>query len=141
MDEVHVSFVHRDGGTHGAMQDLPQISAEETGWGMLRTGTRANGGVRLSLHYAPNCTRVLVRSSAGMDGIGGWAEIYFSFTPIDDENHLWMITSHMKVTGKEAEAFRDKRKAFYASMENDPSSLEVALELMAGFARWDWIYL
>ena len=72
MDEVHVSFVHRDGGTHGAMQDLPQISAEETGWGMLRTGTRANGGVRLSLHYAPNCTRVLVRSSAGMDGIGGW---------------------------------------------------------------------
>ena len=132
MDEVHVSFVHRDGGTHGAMQDLPQISAEETGWGMLRTGTRANGGVRLSLHYAPHCTRVLVRSSAGMDGIGGWAEIYFSFTPIDDENHLWMITSHMKVTGKEAEVFRDKRKAFYASMENDPSSLEVALELMAG---------
>ena len=136
MDEVHVSFVHRDGGTHAAMQDLPKISAEETGWGMLRMGQRANGGVRHTLHYAPNCTRVLVPPSAGMDGIGGWAEIYFSFTPIDDENHLWMITSHMKVTGAEADAFREKRKEFYANLAKDRSSLEVALELMAGHGSY-----
>ncbi|NQV57700.1 MAG: hypothetical protein HQ503_17695, partial [Rhodospirillales bacterium] len=132
MDEVHVSFVHRDGGTHAAMQDLPQISAEETDWGLVRYGKRANGGLRISLHYAPNCTRVIVPPSVGMDGIGGWAEIYFSFTPIDDENHLWMITSHVKVTGDEADVFRQKRKEFYANLEKDRPSLDVALDLMAG---------
>jgi len=136
MDEVHVAFVHRDGGTHAAMQDLPKISAEETDWGMLRHGQRGGGGVRATLHYAPNCTRVLVPPSAGMDGIGGWAEIYFSFTPIDDENHLWMITSHMKVTGDDAEAFRKKRKEFYENLAKDRSSLEVALELIAGHGSY-----
>lgn len=43
-----------------------------------------------------------------------------------------MITSHMKVTGDEAEAFRAKRKEFYENLEKDWPSLEVALELMAG---------
>ncbi len=132
MDEVHVSFVHRDGGTHTAMQDLPAISAEETDWGMVRYGKRASGSVRTTLHYAPTCTRVIVPPSAGMEGVGGWVEIYFSFTPIDDENHLWMITSHVKVTGKEADAFRKKRKEFYANLDEAAPSLDVALELIQG---------
>ncbi len=37
MDEVHVAFVHRQGGSHSGMYDLPEIGAEETDWGMLRT--------------------------------------------------------------------------------------------------------
>ena len=37
--------------------------------GMLRLGTRKNGKVRVSLHYAPNITRVLVPPRAGMDGV------------------------------------------------------------------------
>ncbi|MDA0238933.1 MAG: Rieske 2Fe-2S domain-containing protein, partial [Proteobacteria bacterium] len=132
MDEVHVSFVHRDGGTHAAMHDLPLISAEETDWGMLRKGTRSHGGVRHTLHYAPNCTRVIVPPSMGMDGIGGWAEIYFSFTPIDDENHLWLITSHVKVTGKEADEFREKRAEFWKTIGESRPALDVAVDLMAG---------
>jgi 5,5'-dehydrodivanillate O-demethylase len=132
MDEVHVSFVHRDGGTHTAMQDLPEISSEETDWGMIRYGKRAAGGIRTSIHYAPNCTRVIVPPSAGMDGVGGWAEIYFGFTPIDDENHLWLITSHVKVTGDEAKAFRKKRKEFYENVDKAQPSLDAALDLIAG---------
>ena len=30
LDEVHVSFVHRTGGSHQGMYDLPAIAAEET---------------------------------------------------------------------------------------------------------------
>jgi 5,5'-dehydrodivanillate O-demethylase oxygenase subunit len=104
MDEVHVAFAHQPGGSHAEMSvDLPIITAEETDWGVLRFGTRRTGKVRQTLHYAPNLTRVMVPPLAGMDGVGGWSEIYFSFTPVDDGNHLWLITSHVEVTGKDAE--------------------------------------
>ena len=76
MDEVHVAFVHRAGGSHAKLsQDLPVISAEEKDWGMLRIGKRASGKVRHTLHYAPNIVRVIVPPLAGMDGVGGWPEI------------------------------------------------------------------
>ena len=113
MDEVHVAFAHQPGGSHAKLSaDLPIITAEETDWGMLRYGTRKSGKVRHTLHYAPNLTRVIVPPLAGMDGVGGWTEIYFSFTPVDDENHLWLITSHVAVTGKEADAYRAKRAEY-----------------------------
>ena len=86
MDEVHVAFTHQPGGSHAKLSaDLPIITAEETDWGMLRFGTRRTGKVRQTLHYAPNVTRVIVPPLAGMDGVGGWSEIYFSFMPVDDE--------------------------------------------------------
>jgi 5,5'-dehydrodivanillate O-demethylase len=110
MDEVHVAFTHAPGGSHAKLSaDLPVITAKETDWGMLRFGTRASGKVRHTLHYAPGRVRVLVPPLAGLDGAGGWPEIIFSFTPVDDENCLWLITSKVFVTGAEAETFRQKR--------------------------------
>ena len=132
MDEVHVAFVHRPGGSHKNIQDLPIVGAEETDWGMLRTGTRANGKVRRSLHYMPNVTRVIVPPVAGMDGVGGWVEIFFNFTPIDDENHLWLITSNVMVSGKEAEAYRAKRAEYHQKIAAAPPARDIAVELMAG---------
>jgi 5,5'-dehydrodivanillate O-demethylase len=132
MDEVHVAFVHRPGGSHSKIQDLPVVGAEETDWGMLRTGTRANGKVRRSLHYMPNVTRVLVPPVAGMDGVGGWVEIFFSFTPIDDENHLWLITSNVSVSGAEADAFRAKRAEYHRRIAEARPAKDLAVELMAG---------
>jgi 5,5'-dehydrodivanillate O-demethylase oxygenase subunit len=110
MDEVHVAFTHAPGGSHAKLSaDLPVITAKETDWGILRFGTRANGKVRHTLHYVPGRVRVLVPPLAGLDGAGGWPEIIFSFTPVDDENCLWMITSKVFVTGADAETFRQKR--------------------------------
>ena len=60
MDEVHVAFVHRPGGSHAKIFDLPIITAEEKDWGILRFGRRASGLVRHTLHYAPNIVRVIV---------------------------------------------------------------------------------
>jgi 5,5'-dehydrodivanillate O-demethylase oxygenase subunit len=135
-DEVHVAFVHRPGGSHAALaQDLPVISAEETDWGMLRYGTRANGQVRHTLHYMPNVTRVIVPPLAGFDGIGGWQEIYFNFTPIDDETHLWLITSHVKVTGREAERFLAKKAEFAAKVKAAPKVMDLVRDVWAGRRR------
>lgn len=136
MDEVHVAFVHAPGGSHAAMADLPLISAEETDWGMVRYGTRANGKVRVTLHYAPAVTRVIVPPLAGMDGVGGWTEIYFHWTPVDDINHMWLITHHVKVTGAAADAYRTKRAAYLKRRAEAPSSLSIACELMAGHGHF-----
>jgi 5,5'-dehydrodivanillate O-demethylase len=138
MDEVHVAFTHQPGGSHAKMSmDLPIITAEETGWGMLRFGARKTGMVRQTLHYAPNITRVIVPPLAGMDGIGGWTEIYFSFTPVDDENHLWLITSHVDVSGKDAELYRAKRAEYDAKVAAAPSVMEVVRDLWSGKLRYE----
>jgi len=133
MDEVHVAFTHQPGGSHAKLAlDLPVISAVETDWGMLRFGTRKNGKVRHTLHYAPNVTRVIVPPLAGMDGVGGWTEIYFSFTPVDDENHLWLITSHVEVTGADADAYRAKRAEYDDKVAQAPSVMEVVRDIWSG---------
>jgi 5,5'-dehydrodivanillate O-demethylase len=112
LDEVHVSFVHRPGGSHRGMYDLPEIGAEETDWGVLRTGTR-NGEVRVSLHYMPNCTRVIVPPMAGFEGAGGWRELYLNIVPVDDETNRWFIAYLVGVTGPAAEAYLEKREAYW----------------------------
>jgi 5,5'-dehydrodivanillate O-demethylase len=138
MDEVHVAFTHQPGGSHVEMSvDLPIITAEETDWGMLRFGTRKTGMVRQTLHYAPNITRVIVPPLAGMDGVGGWTEIYFSFTPVDDENHLWLITSHVEVSGKDTEAYRTKRAEYDAKFAAARPVMDVVRDLWAGKLRYD----
>jgi 5,5'-dehydrodivanillate O-demethylase len=137
MDEVHVAFTHQPGGSHAKMSvDLPVITAQETDWGMLRFGTRKTGKVRQTLHYAPNITRVIVPPLAGMDGVGGWSEIYFSFTPVDDENHLWLITSHVEVTGKDAEVYRAKRAEYDRKVADAPPVMQVVRDLWDGKARY-----
>jgi 5,5'-dehydrodivanillate O-demethylase len=114
MDEVHVAFTHAPGGSHALLaKDLPVITAAETDWGMLRYGTRADGAVRHTLHYAPNVVRVIIPPLSGMDGVGGWPEITFHFTPIDDENHLWILSTKVRVTGTELETYKRKRQEFY----------------------------
>jgi 5,5'-dehydrodivanillate O-demethylase len=133
MDEVHVAFTHAPGGSHAALaHDLPVISAEEKDWGMLRFGKRASGMVRHTLHYAPNIVRVIVPPLAGMDGTGGWPEITFHFTPVDDENHRWLITSKVKVTGAEAERYREKRQEFYRRRAAAPDVNRLVEDIWSG---------
>ncbi len=133
MDEVHVAFTHAPGGSHSKLAiDLPVITAEEKDWGILRFGTRANGKVRHTLHYAPNIVRVIVPPLAGLDGAGGWPEIIFSFTPVDDESCLWLITSKVFVTGKDADTFREKRAELDRKRAEAPPIMDVVHELWSG---------
>ena len=132
MDEVHVAFTHSPGGSHAVLaHELPLITAEETPWGMLRFGTRANGLVRHTLHYAPNIVRVIVPPQAGMDGVGGWPEITFHFVPVDDENHIWFNTTKVLVTGDAVEAYRAKREEFYAKRADAPNVRDLVEDIWA----------
>ena len=133
MDEVHVAFTHAPGGSHARLaKDLPVITAEEKDWGLLRFGTRASGKVRHTLHYAPNIVRVIVPPLAGMDGVGGWPEITFSFTPVDDENCLWVLTSKAFVTGKDREIFLEKRAEIERKRLAAPPVMQVVEDIWSG---------
>jgi 5,5'-dehydrodivanillate O-demethylase len=136
MDEVHVAFVHRPGGSHAKIFDLPIITAEETEWGMIRYGTRKTGKVRVTLHYAPNVTRVMVPPLVGMEWEGGWVEIFFNLTPIDDENHLWLVAAHVPLTGAQADAYRVKRAEYSRKVAATAPARHVALELIEGKHRY-----
>jgi 5,5'-dehydrodivanillate O-demethylase len=136
MDEVHVAFTHQPGGSHARLSvDLPVITAQETDWGMLRLGTRKTGKVRHTLHYAPNLTRVIVPPLTGMTGVG-WSEIYFSFTPVDDGNHLWLITSHVEATGKQADEYRARRAEYDRKVAEAPPVMQVVEDIWAGRVRF-----
>lgn len=133
MDEVHVAFTHAPGGSHAKLSaDLPVITAKEMDWGILRFGTRASGKVRHTLHYAPNMVRVIVPPLAGLDDAGGWPEINFSFTPIDDESCLWLITSKVFVTGKDADLFRQKRAELDKRRAEAPPVQRIVEDLWSG---------
>ena len=133
MDEVHVAFTHAPGGSHAKIaQDLPIITAEETPWGMMRYGTRKDGQVRHTLHYAPNAVRVLVPPFFGMDGVGGWPEMILIFTPVDDENCRWFATSKVYVTGAEAEKYWAKRREMEAKAADVRPIMDVVQDLWSG---------
>jgi 5,5'-dehydrodivanillate O-demethylase len=135
LDEVHVSFVHRTGGSHQGLYDLPAVSAEETEWGMARFGER-KGERRVSLHYMPNCTRVIVPPMAGFDGVGGWKELYLNFTPIDDETCQWFIIYHVRVTGEDAQIYLAKREEYWQKLAAAGPAQDLAQEVMAGRLRF-----
>jgi hypothetical protein len=83
----------------------------------------------------PNVTRVIVPPLAGFDGVGGWQEIYFSFTPIDDETHLWLITSHVKAVGAAAERFLAKKAEFLQKVRAAPKVMDLVQDVWAGRRR------
>jgi 5,5'-dehydrodivanillate O-demethylase len=134
-DEVHVSFVHRIGSSHQGIYDLPLITGEETDYGVARYGTRPNGDVRVTLHLMPNFTRVVIPPMAGLQGAGGWRDIYLFFVPIDDEHHRILWTQLVRVTGAEAEAYQAQYARFQAQRVASRPTTEVAADILAGRLR------
>jgi hypothetical protein len=98
-------------------------------------GTRKNAKVRVSLHYAPNITRVIVPPRAGMD-IPGWREIYFHFTPIDDENHVWLIAGHTEARAEEAKVYRAKQAEYDKLVAAARPAADVARDLINGIGKY-----
>ena len=137
MDEVHVAYTHSPGGSHALLaQDLPTVSGEETPWGLLRFGKRAGGNVRHSLHIAPNAARVVVPPPSGMTG-AQWPEITFHFTPVDDENQLFVRTAKYRMSKSEIDAFMERRAELQAKREAAPPVERLVQEVWAGRVAFD----
>jgi hypothetical protein len=84
----------------------------------------------------PNCTRVIVPPMAGMDGIGGWRELYLAFVPVDDETNMWFITNLVGVAGEAVAPYQAARQRYLERQAAAGSSLDLAQRVMDGKVRF-----
>jgi 5,5'-dehydrodivanillate O-demethylase oxygenase subunit len=107
-DPVHVAFAHRTSAfTEGGLVGVPQVTAEETEWGLALRAERAGVGVRVTQIGMPNILHI--KSSPESPG-GHWSDMFAWRVPIDDTCHNSFNIHLHHVAGQAAEAFKEARK-------------------------------
>jgi phenylpropionate dioxygenase-like ring-hydroxylating dioxygenase large terminal subunit len=106
-DPVHVAFAHRTSAfTEGGLIGVPQISAEETDWGLALKAQRPGGGVRVTQFGMPSMIHIK-SSPTGPDG--KWSDMVAWRVPIDDLCHNSFNIHLHHLTGEAAERYRAHR--------------------------------
>ena len=73
---------------------------------------------------------------AGLDGAGGWRELYLAFTPIDDETNTWFITNLVGVTADQVPAYQAARQRYLERQQAAGSAVDLARDVMDGRVRF-----
>jgi len=134
MDEAHIAFVHRSStfSEAGLNAYLPEISGDETDYGMVRYGSRPNGAVRVLHLVMPN---LLVFKGAPAVTGGKVERDQFAWrVPVDDMVHRSFNVSHAALDGAEAERYRRQMEERQGP-EEGPSANEVAWSVLRGELR------
>jgi 5,5'-dehydrodivanillate O-demethylase len=106
-DPVHVAFVHRASAfTEGGLIGVPEVSAEETQWGMALKAERKGVGVRVTQLGMPNMLHI--KSSPAEPG-AGWGDLFAWRIPIDDFTHRSFNVHLHRITGAAADRFRERQ--------------------------------
>lgn len=118
VDEVHFNFVHKKSkfADVGLAEEIPELSCEETDYGILRMGRRGNR-LRKSHILMPNCMYSMV-----FEHFKGWAEHLSWRVPIDRNTHVSFMIEFIHKEGEDAEEFRRLR----AQQREDLKKLEPA---------------
>ena len=106
-DPVHVAFAHRTSAfTEGGLIGVPQVSAEETDWGLALKAQRPGGGLRVTQFGMPSMIHIK-SSPSGPDG--DWSDMVAWRVPIDDlcHNSFNIHLHHLK--GEAAERYRARQ--------------------------------
>jgi 5,5'-dehydrodivanillate O-demethylase len=127
VDEVHFNFVHRRSKFTdvGLNDEIPELSCEETEYGILRMGKRG-GRVRRSHILMPNCMYSMV-----FEHEKGWAEHLSWRVPVTETTHISFMIECIHKEGEEAEKFR----AILAEHREELKKLEPASEIIANILR------
>jgi 5,5'-dehydrodivanillate O-demethylase oxygenase subunit len=106
-DPVHVAFAHRTSAfTEGGLIGVPQVSAEETAWGLALKAQRPGGGVRVTQFGMPSMIHIK-SSPAGPDG--DWSDMVAWRVPIDDLCHNSFNIHLHHLSGEAAEGYRERQ--------------------------------
>ena len=125
-DPVHVAFAHRTSAfTEGGLIGVPQVTAEETDWGLALRASRDGVGVRVTQFGMPNLLHI--KSSPSAEG-AGWNDMFAWRVPIDDLHHNSFNIHLHRITGEAAERFRARRA-------KRPADLRSVQELGAAIRR------
>jgi 5,5'-dehydrodivanillate O-demethylase len=134
VDEVHVGFAHRASGftIFGLNWDLPEVSAEETEYGLVQYGKRSNGVTRVTPFIMPN---ILYIKGSPDDSESGWRDAFAWRVPLDDTRHQSFNVRLVHVTGAAAERYLERQAQQRARLAALPSAREVADAILAGRLR------
>jgi 5,5'-dehydrodivanillate O-demethylase len=114
-DAAHLSFAHRE--SRRAIQsvrELPQISAEETDYGVL-TSMTPPGKPTMTLHFhMPNINcffqaELKLRDPLNASAKGQVGRLLFR-VPVDDERCVSFPLDHVPLTGKAGEEYLERRR-------------------------------
>lgn len=132
MDEVHLAFVHRSSSftATGINAFLPEISGEETDYGIIRFGSRPNGTTRVVHLVMPNL--IVFKGEPSSDAGESEGRDQFAWrVPIDDLTHRSFNVSHIHATGEAAERYREKMQRRQGPA-GAPSANELARRVLQG---------
>jgi len=130
-DEVHVCFVHRSTSLE-AIAEVPQITAEETEYGLVQYGTRSDGEVRVTPFLMPNILQF--KTPADVPEFG-WLDVLGWRVPIDDTHHTGFRVFFAHLTGELARRYladQEQRRARLAAL---PPGYQVAEAVLRGDLR------
>jgi 5,5'-dehydrodivanillate O-demethylase oxygenase subunit len=125
VDEVHIPFVHRNSFYSSQLTTLPEMSGEETEYGIARYGSRGDTQ-RLAHFLMPN---ILLRTGMPWDEGERWRDVIAWRVPIDDTHHTVFGVSLVHVTGEAADRYREQRREQRAKR---PSTVEIGNKILAG---------
>jgi 5,5'-dehydrodivanillate O-demethylase len=132
-DEYHATWTHRIGGVHIE----PELSAEtfdETDFGVVRHGRKADGSTRVAAFIFPTTIRLTVPSPSWLryrNAGPQLREVYIIHTPVDDVNQIMFQAQHVKGAPAERAAYLEHYAEFRRLLEARPAR-EIAAEILAG---------
>jgi 5,5'-dehydrodivanillate O-demethylase len=133
-DEVHVSFVHRDSSL-APIADLPTIWAEETDYGLMQYGQRANGAVRETPFLMPNILYFTThRNDPAMPEVR-WIHTLAWRVPVDDASHRSFLVRAADVSERGAAQYFDRLAQLAAHLATLPSHAEIGEAVLRGELR------
>ncbi len=136
-DEAHLSFVHSPSGSHNALgRDeirIPETSAEEMPFGMVRYSRVGEGKRRSTFYLFPNTMRIIIPPFGGLP-FGGWRDSYLTLVPTDDENHILFMTQFARVPKADLPAYNKAREENEARIKAARKIPEIAREILDGKA-------
>jgi 5,5'-dehydrodivanillate O-demethylase len=86
---------------------LPEVSGDETEYGILKRGKRPDGIIRFAPFYWPNALHI--KSSPEEEDPDIWADHIAWRVAIDDESHTSLMVNHVALTGEKAERYRERQ--------------------------------
>jgi 5,5'-dehydrodivanillate O-demethylase oxygenase subunit len=107
VDPVHVAFVHRKS-EYGGLEECPEVSAEETDYGLILYSKRPNDQTRITQFQMP--TILHIKQGPRYPEETGWRDFLGWRVPVDDPtNHLFDVTM-VQITGEAARRFEEQEE-------------------------------
>lgn len=138
MDEVHIAFVHRASSftESGLNRFLPEISGQETDYGIIRYGSRPNGVNRVAHLVMPNLIVFQGVPNPERGELQG-ADSFAWRVPVEDTFHRSFNLTLAHVAGEAAERYRERRAKEREQQTVGPSVNELAESALRGEVHVD----